>query len=79
MNTLMVQSKLVLIEINAWASRETFFLRKSSIVNISMTLFVVKLQAKLNNPVQVRQGVDFVFPLWQEQEEEEQEQEQEEP
>ena len=72
MNTLMVQSKLVLIEINAWASRETFFLRKSSIVNISMTLFVVKLQAKLNNPVQVRQGVDFVFPLSQEQEQQEQ-------
>ena len=38
-----------------------------------------KLQSKLNSAVQVRQGVDFVFPLSQEQEEEQEEQEQEEP
>ena len=34
-----------------------------------------KLQYKVNSPVQVGRGVDFVFPLWQEQEEQEQEQE----
>ena len=38
---------------------------------------VVKLQFKLNSSVQVGQGVDFVFPL--SQQEEQQEQEQEEP
>ena len=36
----------------------------------------VKLQSKLNRSVQVGQGVDFVFPLSQEQQQEE---EQEEP
>ena len=34
---------------------------------------VVKLQSKLNSPVQVGQGVDFVFPLSQEEQEEQQE------
>ena len=38
--------------------------------------YFVKLQSKLNSPVQVGQRVDFVFPLSQEQE---QEQEQQEP
>ena len=38
--------------------------------------YIVKLQSKLNSPVQVGPGVDFVFPLSQEQE---QEQEQEHP
>ena len=32
---------------------------------------IVKLQFKLNSPVQVGPGVDFVFPMSQEQEEQE--------
>ena len=36
---------------------------------------IVKLQFKLNSPVQVGPGVDFVFPLSQEQEEQEEQQE----
>ena len=34
---------------------------------------IVKLQSKLNSPVQVGQGVYFVFPLSQEQQQQEQE------
>ena len=34
---------------------------------------IVKLQFKLNSSVQVGQGVDFVFPLSQEQEEQQEE------
>ena len=40
---------------------------------------IVKLQSKLNSPVQVGQGVDFVFPLSQEQEEEDEQQEEPSP
>ena len=53
-----------------WKRKESFYQDK---------WFIVKLQSKLNSLVQVRQGVDFVFPLSQEQEEEQEEQEQEEP
>ena len=38
-------------------------------------LFIVKLQSKLNSPVQVGQGVDFVFPLSQQEQEQEQQKE----
>ena len=31
--------------------------------------YIVKLQSKLNSPVQVGPGVDFVFPLSQQEEE----------
>ena len=40
---------------------------------------IVKLQFKLNSPVQVGPGVDFVFPLSQEQQQQEQEEEEEPP
>ena len=43
--------------------------------NILQALVFVKLRTKLNSPVQVGQGVDFVFPLSQEQQQQEQEQE----
>ena len=36
---------------------------------------IVKLQFKLNSPVQVGPGVDFVFPPSQQQEQQEEEQE----
>ena len=39
---------------------------------LSSHTFIVKLQSKLNSPVQFGPGVDFVFPLSQEQQEEEQ-------
>ena len=39
----------------------------------------VKLQSKLNSPVQVGPGVDFVFPLSQQQEQQEEQQQQEPP
>ena len=41
--------------------------------------FFVKLQSKLNSPVQVGQGIDFVFPLSQQQQQQQEEEQQEEP
>ena len=40
---------------------------------IENIIVFVKLQSKLNSSVKVGQGVDFVFPLTQEQQQEEQE------
>ena len=37
---------------------------------VSVRLFLVKLQSKLNSSVQVKQGVDFVFTLAQQEQEE---------
>ena len=42
-------------------------------MEIEYILFIVKLQSKLNSPVQVGQGVDFVFPVSQEEQEEQEE------
>ena len=43
------------------------------VILMSDYLDIVNLQSKLHSPVQVGPGVDFVFPLSQEQEEEQQE------
>ena len=39
-----------------------------------LLLLIVKLQSKLNSSVQVGQGVDFVFPLSQQEQQQEEEQ-----
>ena len=41
------------------------------ILHHDMSLFIVKHQSKLNTSVQVGQGVDFVFPLSQQEEQQE--------